>query len=83
MPSFPTIELPKIDLPKIDLPKIDLTDLDLTNLDLAALAQSARSTARDAAYVMIGAGVLAAREVQIRGRALVGGVNSVVSRTSR
>ena len=70
MPTFPSI----------DLTNLDIANLDVTRLDWASLAESARSTARDAAFVMIGAGVLAVREVQIRGRALV---DSVVSRTSR
>jgi len=64
-------------------PSIDLTRLDVSKIDLGSLAESARVAARDAAYVMIGAGVLTVRDVQIRGRALLGTVNSVVSRTSR
>lgn len=57
MPSFPSIDLTRFDLSKIELPKVDLT----------ALAD----TTRDAAYIAIGAGVLAAREVNIAGRSVV------------
>ena len=75
MPSFPSIDLTrfdlsKIDLPRIDLPRIDLPQVDLPKVDLVTLADTARDTARDAAYIAIGAGVLAAREVQIRTRSI-------------
>jgi hypothetical protein len=75
MPTFPSIDLTrldlsKIELPKIDLPKIDLPKVDLPKVDLVTLADSARDTARDAAYVAIGAGVLAVREVNIRTRSI-------------
>jgi hypothetical protein len=80
MPSFPSIDLtrfdlskidlPRIDLPRIDLPRIDLPQVDLPKVDLVTLADTARDTARDAAYIAIGAGVLAAREVQIRTRSI-------------
>jgi len=62
MPTFPSIDLTRLDLSKIELPKVDL----------ATLADTARDTARDAAYIAIGAGVLAAREVNIAGRSVVG-----------
>lgn len=52
-------------------PSIDLTRFDLSKVDLAAFADTARDTARDAAYIAIGAGVLAAREVNIAGRSVV------------
>jgi uncharacterized protein YjbI with pentapeptide repeats len=85
MPSFPSIDLTrfdlsklelskldlsKLDLSKLDLPTIDLPKVDLPKVDLVTLADTARDTARDAAYIAIGAGVLAAREVQIRTRSI-------------
>lgn len=53
------IELPKIDLPKIDLPKIDTPDID---------AEQVLAVLRDAAYVMIGFGVLGVQQAQVRRR---------------
>lgn len=61
MPSFPS------------LPTVP--SIDFTGLDAAKLAETARTVARDAAYVMIGAGVLAVREVQIRTRDIVAKIN--------
>jgi hypothetical protein len=61
MPTFPSIDLTRFDLSKIELPKVDL----------ATFADTARDTARDAAYVAIGASVLAVREVNIAGRSVV------------
>ena len=70
MPSFPSIDLTRLDLSKLDLSKVDLPRIDLPKVDLVTLADTARDTARDAAYIAIGAGVLAAREVQIRTRSI-------------
>lgn len=70
MPSFPSIDLTRLDLSKLDLSKVDLPKIDLPKMDLVTLADTARDTARDAAYIAIGAGVLAAREVQIRTRSI-------------
>ena len=70
MPSFPSIDLTRLDLSKLDLSKVDLPKIDLPKMDLVTLADTARDTARDAAYIAIGAGVLAARKVQIRTRSI-------------
>lgn len=61
MPTFPSIDLTRFDLSKLDLPEIDLPKI----------ADTVRDTARDAAYIAIGAGVLAVREVNIAGRSVV------------
>lgn len=65
-------------MPAIPTPSFDLTGLDLSRLDLrrveavltGAAADTVTKTARDAAYVAIGLGVLAIQGVQLRRRAV-------------
>jgi uncharacterized sporulation protein YeaH/YhbH (DUF444 family) len=70
MATFP--RLPQLDLTKLDLTKLDLTKLDLTKLDLPGLDARTRDQVvgvlRDAAYVVIGAGVLGVQQLQVRRR---------------
>ena len=68
---LPKFTLPKIDLPKFDLPKFDLPTFDLPTFDLPTFdTDQITGLARDAAYVGIGAVVVAAKAVEGRGREL-------------
>lgn len=78
MASFPTF--PSIDLSKFDLSKLDLSKLDLSKLDLSGLPRidvpgvdtdKVLGLLRDAAYVVIGFGVLTVQQAQVRRRELV------------
>jgi hypothetical protein len=62
--DLPTFDLPKFDLPKFDLPTFDLPTVDLPDADRVV------AIARDAAYIGIGAAVVAARAAEDRRRAV-------------
>jgi hypothetical protein len=86
IPTFPSIDFSKLDLSKLDLSKLDLSKLDFSKLDLSKLDLSKLEVAgidtdkvlgvvRDAAYVVIGFGVLTVQQVQVRRRDLVGTIS--------
>lgn len=72
--SFPSVDFSKLDLSKIDLPKVDAETLkqldprniELPDFDLAKVVEAAR----DAAYTLVGFGVLAVQRVQVQRREL-------------
>jgi hypothetical protein len=81
IPTFPSIDLSKLDLSKLDLSKLDLSKLDLSKVDLSKFEIAGVDTdkvlgvLRDAAYVVIGFGVLTVQQVQVRRRELVNNVS--------
>jgi hypothetical protein len=81
IPTFPSIDFSKLDLSKLDLSKLDLSKLDLSKLDLSKFEIAGVDTdkvlgvLRDAAYVVIGFGVLTVQQVQVRRRELVNNVS--------
>ena len=81
IPTFPSIDFSKLDLSKLDLSKLDLSKLDISKLDLSKLEVAGIDTdkvlgvVRDAAYVVIGFGVLTVQQVQVRRRDLVGTIS--------
>ena len=66
VPTFPSIDLSQLDLSKIDLSKIDLSKLQVAGID----TDKVLGVLRDAAYVVIGFGVLTVQQVQVRRREL-------------
>jgi len=66
IPTFPSIDFSKLDLSKLDLSKFEIAGVD-TDKVLGVL--------RDAAYVVIGFGVLTVQQVQVRRRELVNNVS--------
>jgi len=96
-PTFPSLDLSKLDLSKLDLSKLDLASLDPTKI-LAELrpildrlpgapvdADRVADVLRDAAYVVVGLGVLTVQQAQVRRRELVEslGSNPVVDLAER
>jgi hypothetical protein len=86
IPTFPSVDFSKLDLSKLDFSKLDFSKLDLSKLDLSKLDLSKLEIAgidtdkvlgvlRDAAYVVIGFGVLTVQQVQVRRRDLVGSIS--------
>lgn len=72
IPTFPSIDLSKLDLSKIDLSKLDLSKIDLSKFEIAGVdTEKILGVLRDAAYVVIGFGVLTVQQVQVRRRELV------------
>jgi hypothetical protein len=72
IPTFPSIDLSKLDLSKLDLSKLDLSKLDLSKYEIAGIdTDKVLGVLRDAAYVVIGFGVLTVQQVQVRRRDLV------------
>lgn len=77
------LDLSKLDLSKLDITKLDLSKLDITKLDLSGLPRvdvpglpgvdtdKVLGLMRDAAYVVIGLGVLGVQQAQVRRRELV------------
>jgi len=66
LPNFPSF-----DLSKLDLSKFDLSALNFPNEQTEELATKVAGIVRDAAYVVIGFGVLTVQQVQVRRRELV------------
>ena len=76
IPTFPSIDLSKLDLSKLDLSKIDLSKIDLSKFEIAGVdTDKILGVLRDAAYVVIGFGVLTVQQVQVRRRDLVNNVS--------
>jgi hypothetical protein len=76
IPTFPSIDLSKLDLSKLDLSKLDLSKLDLSKFEIAGVdTDKVLGVLRDAAYVVIGFGVLTVQQVQVRRRELVNNVS--------
>jgi hypothetical protein len=76
IPTFPSIDLSKLDLSKLDLSKLDLSKLDLSKFEIAGVdTDKVLGVLRDAAYVVIGFGVLTVQQVQVRRRELVDNVS--------
>lgn len=81
IPTFPSIDLSKLDLSKLDLPKIDLSKFDRGAIKLPSFDRTAIDTdkvvalIRDAAYVVIGFGVLTIQQAQVRRRELLADLN--------
>ncbi len=71
IPTFPSIDLSKLDLSKLDLSKVDLSKLEIAGVDTDKIL----GVLRDAAYVVIGFGVLTVQQVQVRRRDLVNNVS--------
>ncbi|MBI5087891.1 MAG: hypothetical protein HZB15_03205 [Actinobacteria bacterium] len=68
--SFPAVDFSKLDLSKLDLGKLDLGKY-LPTGQADDVATKLASIARDAAYVVIGFGVLTVQQAQVRRRELV------------
>ncbi|CAB4549504.1 MAG: hypothetical protein F2534_05085 [Actinobacteria bacterium] len=66
IPTFPSIDLSKLDLSKLDLSKLDLSRFEVAGVD----TDKVLGLVRDAAYVVIGFGVLSVQQVQVRRREL-------------
>ncbi|MEO6124184.1 MAG: hypothetical protein ABIR32_10785 [Ilumatobacteraceae bacterium] len=66
--SFPSVDFST--MPKFDLPKFDLPNFDFPNFDSEAIITSATDTAKDAAYITVGLGVMAFQKAQVRRREL-------------
>lgn len=66
--SFPSIDFSKLDLSKFDL---DSFNVKFPNAQAEQLAAKVAGIARDAAYVVIGFGVLTVQQAQVRRRELV------------
>jgi hypothetical protein len=76
IPTFPSIDLSKLDLSKLDLSKLDLSKLDRSKFEIAGVdTDKVLGVLRDAAYVVIGFGVLTVQQVQVRRRELVDNVS--------
>jgi hypothetical protein len=71
IPTFPSIDLSKLDLSKLDLSKLDLSKFEIAGVD----TDKVLGVLRDAAYVVIGFGVLTVQQVQVRRRELVDNVS--------
>jgi hypothetical protein len=81
--DFSKLDLSKLDLSKLDLSKFDFSKIDFGKLDLSKrtasfanpqteqLATKVAAILRDAAYVVIGFGVLTVQQAQVRRRELV------------
>ena len=79
--SFPALDLSKLDFSKLDFSKLDFSNVDLSRFDISKmsfpnaqaeeLATKVACILRDAAYVVIGFGVLTIQQVQVRRRELV------------
>lgn len=67
IPTFPSIDFSKLDLSKLDLTKLDLSKFEIAGVD----TDKVLGVLRDAAYVVIGFGVLTVQQVQVRRRELV------------
>ena len=80
MASVPTF--PSIDLSKLDLSQIDFSRFKLPTFDRSALFARSGDTdkvvalVRDAAYVVIGFGVLTVQQAQVRRRELLADLNN-------
>jgi hypothetical protein len=66
IPSFPSIDFSKLDMSELKLPT-----LKFGNAQTEELATKVAGLLRDAAYVVIGFGVLTVQQVQVRRRELV------------
>jgi hypothetical protein len=71
IPTFPSIDLSKLDLSKLDLSKLALSKFEIAGVD----TDKVLGVLRDAAYVVIGFGVLTVQQVQVRRRELVNNVS--------
>jgi hypothetical protein len=72
VPTFPSIDLSKLDLSKLDFGRLDLSKVKLPTVDRSALdTDKVVAVLRDAAYVVIGFGVLTVQQAQVRRRELV------------
>jgi hypothetical protein len=77
IPTFPSIDFTKLDISKLDITKLDISKFDLSKFDLSKFgvpgvdADKVRGLVRDAAYVVIGFGVLTVQQVQVRRRELI------------
>jgi hypothetical protein len=71
IPTFPSIDFSKLDLSKLDLSKLDLSKFEIAGVD----TDKVLGVLRDAAYVVIGFGVLTVQQVQVRRRELVNNVS--------
>ncbi|MCB1002401.1 MAG: hypothetical protein KDB40_24125 [Acidimicrobiales bacterium] len=87
LPTFPSFDFSKLYLSKLDLSKLDLSQLELPTIDLSGVAGIAgidpdkvRGVLRDAAYVMIGFGVLSVQQAQVRRRELAAKVSEFAER---
>jgi hypothetical protein len=63
------VDLSSLDLRRVDLPKFDLPKFDLPKFDMPVQAERVAAFARDAAYVGVGAAVVAGQEIEQRVRA--------------
>ncbi len=71
IPTFPSIDFSKLDLSKLDLSKLDFSKLDFSKLEIAGIdTDKVLGVIRDAAYVVVGFGVLTVQQVQVRRREL-------------
>ena len=72
LPIFPTIDLTQFKLPQVKVPQFEIPKVGLTSVDTDKLA----GILRDAAYVVIGFGVLTVQQIQVRRRELVASLSS-------
>jgi hypothetical protein len=73
IPTFPSIDFSKLDFSKLDLSKFDLSKLTnaFSGTQAEQVASKVAGMMRDAAYVVIGFGVLTVQQAQVRRRELV------------
>ena len=73
IPTFPSFDFSKLDLSKLDFSKFDVSRLarPFTGTQAEQVASKVAGIVRDAAYVVIGFGVLTAQQAQVRRRELV------------
>ena len=77
VPTFPSIDLSKFDLSKIKLPTMTRPSGKLPTIDRSAVdTDKLVALVRDAAYVVIGFGVLTVQQAQVRRRELLADLNS-------
>jgi uncharacterized protein involved in copper resistance len=75
--ELPKFDMPKFDMPKFDMPKFDMPKFDMPGVDKADFDKLAEF-ARDAAYVGIGAAVVAVKKADAQRRELTDQVTTQV-----
>jgi hypothetical protein len=68
--NFPSIDFSSLDFSKLDLSRLDISKINFPNAQTEELATKVAGILRDAAYVVIGFGVLTVQQVQVRRREL-------------
>jgi hypothetical protein len=75
LPDFSSIDFPKIDLSTFDLAQFDLARFNLPKIDLPTIDEKFTAAVRDAAYIVVGLGVVAVERTQARRQQLIAGIS--------